>query len=59
MGVEKIALGSVAIENPIIISEIAEIVGNQESIVAVIDIKKRDFQRIMIYLRLMQKINRI
>tara|TARA_B100000401_G_C52746686_1_gene691132 strand:- start:9 stop:785 length:777 start_codon:yes stop_codon:yes gene_type:complete len=44
MGVEKIALGSVAIENPIIISEIAEIVGNQ-SIVAVIDIKKKRFSK--------------
>ncbi len=40
LGVEKIALSSAAIENPPIISQIAERVGNQ-SVVAVIDVKKK------------------
>jgi len=40
MGVEKIAISSAAIENPQIISEMAERVGNQ-SVVVVLDIKKK------------------
>jgi cyclase len=42
LGVEKIAISSVAIENPDIITEIAERVGNQ-SVVIVLDVKKRIF----------------
>lgn len=42
LGVEKIALSSGAIENPKLISDIAKEVGNQ-SVVAVIDVKKRMF----------------
>lgn len=40
LGVEKIAISSIAVENPIIVSEIAKRVGNQ-SIVVVLDIKKK------------------
>jgi len=40
LGVEKIAISSSAIENPELVSEIAERVGNQ-SVVVVLDIKKR------------------
>jgi len=40
LGVEKIAVSSTAIENPQIISEMAERVGNQ-SVVVVLDIKKK------------------
>ena len=40
LGVEKIAVSSVAIENPSIISSMAERVGNQ-SVVVVMDIKKK------------------
>jgi len=40
LGVEKIAVSSAAIENPGIVSEMAEQVGNQ-SVVVVLDIKKR------------------
>ncbi|KFD40145.1 imidazole glycerol phosphate synthase [Schleiferia thermophila str. Yellowstone] len=40
LGVEKIALSSAAIENPVLISQIAEKVGNQ-SVVVVVDVKKR------------------
>lgn len=40
LGVEKIAVSSVAIENPHIISEMAERVGNQ-SVVVVLDVKKK------------------
>lgn len=40
LGVEKIAVSSVAIENPSIISSMAERVGNQ-SVVVVMDVKKR------------------
>ncbi len=40
MGVEKVALSSAAIENPNIVSEISQIVGNQ-SIIVVLDIKKK------------------
>lgn len=40
LGVEKIALSSSAIENPLIVSKIAERVGNQ-SVVVVLDVKKK------------------
>lgn len=40
LGVEKLAMSSVALENPAIVSKIAERVGNQ-SVVVVLDIKKR------------------
>lgn len=42
LGVEKIALSSVAIENPKLVIEIAKEVGNQ-SVVVVIDVKKKMF----------------
>lgn len=42
LGVEKIAISSVAIENPSIISQMAEKVGNQ-SVVVVMDVKKKLF----------------
>ena len=42
LGVEKIAISSVAIENPQIISEMAARVGNQ-SVVVVFDVKKKSF----------------
>ncbi|TGL37115.1 AglZ/HisF2 family acetamidino modification protein [Leptospira perdikensis] len=40
MGIEKVAVSSIAVENPNIISNIAEEIGSQ-SIVAVLDIKKK------------------
>jgi len=40
LGVEKIAISSIAIENPEIISQIAERVGNQ-SVIVVLDVKKK------------------
>jgi cyclase len=42
LGVEKIAISSLAVENPTIITEIAERVGNQ-SVVVVMDVKKKAF----------------
>ncbi len=42
LGVEKIAISSAAIERPSIISELAEMVGNQ-SVVVIIDVKKKRF----------------
>jgi len=42
LGVEKIAMSSVAIENPKLINEIAGIVGNQ-SVIVVLDVKKKKF----------------
>ena len=42
LGVEKIAISSIALENPHLITEIAEQVGNQ-SVVVVLDVKKRLF----------------
>lgn len=42
LGVEKIALSSIAIEKPEIVSEIAKEVGNQ-SVVVVLDVKKKMF----------------
>lgn len=40
LGVEKVALSSVAVENPDIVSQIAERIGSQ-SVVVIIDVKKR------------------
>ncbi len=40
LGVEKVSLSSAAIENPSLISDIAEQIGNQ-SVVAVLDVKKK------------------
>jgi imidazole glycerol-phosphate synthase subunit HisF len=48
LGVEKIALSSAAIENPLLISEIAKEVGSQ-SVVVVLDVKKKIFGRYDIY----------
>jgi len=42
LGVEKVAISSVAIENPQIITEIAEQAGSQ-SVIVVLDVKKRRF----------------
>ena len=42
LGVEKIAISSLAIENPSIITEMADRVGKQ-SVVVVLDIKKKTF----------------
>ncbi|WP_047446010.1 AglZ/HisF2 family acetamidino modification protein [Alistipes sp. ZOR0009] len=42
LGVEKIAISSLAIENPSIITELAERVGSQ-SVVVVLDVKKKTF----------------
>jgi len=42
LGVEKIALSSVAIEKPEIVAEIAKSVGNQ-SVIVVLDVKKKKF----------------
>lgn len=42
LGVEKIAISSIAVENPTLISKIAERVGNQ-SVIVVLDVKKKSF----------------
>jgi cyclase len=42
LGVEKIAISAAAIENPILITKIADRVGNQ-SVVVVLDVKKKMF----------------
>jgi imidazole glycerol-phosphate synthase subunit HisF len=42
LGVEKIAISSIAVENPTLISRIAERVGNQ-SVIVVLDVKKKSF----------------
>lgn len=42
LGVEKIAISSIALENPVLISLIAERVGNQ-SVIVILDIKKKLF----------------
>ena len=42
LGVEKIALSSITIENPEIISNVAKSVGNQ-SVIVVLDVKKKKF----------------
>lgn len=39
LGVEKVALSSAAVENPELVTEVAECVGNQ-SVVVVLDVKK-------------------
>lgn len=49
LGVEKIALSSTAIQNPLVIKEIAERVGSQ-SVVVVIDIKKKFLSGYEIYI---------
>lgn len=43
LGVEKIAISSIAVENPLIISDIAKRVGNQ-SVIIVLDVKKKVLQ---------------
>lgn len=48
LGVEKIALSSAAVENPRIISDLAERVGNQ-SVVVVLDVKKKLFGDYEVY----------
>ena len=48
LGVEKISISSIAIENPKIISEIASVVGNQ-SVVVVLDVKRKLFGGYEIY----------
>lgn len=40
LGVEKIAISSIAVEKPEIVTEIAELVGNQ-SVIVVLDVRKR------------------
>ena len=44
LGVEKVALSAAAIENPALVSEIAEQIGRQ-SVAVVLDIKKKSFSR--------------
>jgi imidazole glycerol-phosphate synthase subunit HisF len=44
LGVEKVAISSAAVENPALVSESAQCVGNQ-SVVVIIDIKKRPILR--------------
>lgn len=44
LGVEKVALSSAAIDNPAVVSEIAEQIGRQ-SVTVVLDIKKKTFSR--------------
>ena len=48
LGVEKVALSSIAVERPLLITEIAAIVGNQ-SVVIVMDIKKSESGQYKIY----------
>jgi cyclase len=48
LGIEKIAISSVAVENPNLIKEISEAVGSQ-SVVVVIDVKKKLFGGYEIY----------
>jgi imidazole glycerol-phosphate synthase subunit HisF len=48
LGVEKIAISAAAIDNPTLISDIAERVGNQ-SVVVVLDVKKKKFGGYEIY----------
>lgn len=50
LGVEKIAISSIAVENPDIVKEIAEQVGNQ-SVVVVVDIKKNLFKGYDVYIK--------
>lgn len=48
LGVEKIALSSAAIENPMLVAKIAKKVGNQ-SVVVILDVKKKMFGGYEIY----------
>ena len=48
LGVEKISISSIAVQNPEIITEIANVVGNQ-SVVVVLDVKKKLFGGYEIY----------
>lgn len=48
LGIEKIALSSAALENPTLISEIAERVGSQ-SVIVVLDVKKKLFGGYEVY----------
>lgn len=48
LGVEKISISSIAIENPSIVSEIASKVGNQ-SVIVVLDVKKKLFGGYEVY----------
>ena len=48
LGIEKIALSSAAIHNPILISELSERVGSQ-SVIVVLDVKKKTFGGYEIY----------
>ena len=50
LGVEKIAISSLAIENPSIIPEIASRVGNQ-SVVIILDVKKKLGKKYELYIR--------
>jgi len=49
LGVEKIAISSIAIKNPQIISEFSSMVGSQ-SVVVILDIKKNIFGKYQIYI---------
>lgn len=49
LGVEKIAISSIAIKNPQIISEFSSMVGSQ-SVVVILDIKKNTFGKYQIYI---------
>lgn len=44
LGVEKVALSSAAIENPVLITQISEAIGTQ-SVVVVLDVKKKFFSK--------------
>lgn len=54
LGVEKIAISSLAVENPTIINELSKRVGSQ-SIVVVLDVKKKYLEINMIYLFIMEQ----
>ena len=56
LGIEKVAISSSAVFNPNIIREIANIVGKQ-SVVTVIDVKKKNLVVNMICIHTMVKIN--
>ena len=43
LGVEKVAISSSAIQNPVLIKDASSIVGNQ-SVVVILDLKKRSFR---------------
>lgn len=48
LGVEKIAISSAAVDDPSIVSRLAERVGNQ-SVVVVLDVKKKNFNKYELY----------